>query len=256
MTRTGFSLVELLVVLAVIGVLAGLILPSLFRARFNTKVTVCLNQYRQWGIAAGVYAADDGKGRLPSFRLPTDTLSFIDPWIVAMEMVTNMAPHGVTVPMWFCPTRPRRLEVRQANFRWMRGRELVTPADLVDEFVNVQKVAYYGADLMWWIPRPLGESLEFPDPTRLQVRTPDPWPRRLEDPTVSTQPMISDWYLGNWDADRQVVEIRNNSGGHQWAGSLRGLNVGFADGHVETRPRELLKWQARKPGGGAFAYVY
>lgn len=255
-TRTGFSLVELLVVLAVIGILAGLFLPSLLRARFNSKVTVCLNQYRQWGIAAGVYAADDGKGRLPSFRLPTDKLSFIDPWIVAMEMVTNMAPHGVTAPMWFCPTRPRSLEYRRVNFRLLRGRELVTPADLVDEFVNFQKGAYFGGDLMWWIPRLLGESLEFPDPTRMQVRTPDPWPRRLEDPTISTQPMISDWYLGTWDADRQVVELRNNSGGHQWAGSLRGLNVGFADGHVETRPKALLKWQARSPGGGAGAYVY
>lgn len=252
--RAAFSLVELLVVLAVIGILAGLLLPSLLRARFNSKVAVCLNQYRQWGIAAGVYAADDGKGRLPSFRLPTDKLTFIDPWIVAMEMVTNMATHGVTAPMWFCPTRPRAWENRRANFRWLRGRELVTPADLVDEFVNFQKGAYFGGDLMWWIPRLLAESVEFPDLARMQVRTPVPWPRRLEDSTISTQPMISDWYLGTWDADRQVVELRNNSGGHQWAGSLRGLNVGFADGHVETRPKELIKWQARRPGG--YAYVY
>jgi len=172
--RAGFSLAELLVVLAVIGVLAGLLLPALSRARFSSKVTVCLNQYRQWGIAAGVYATDDGKGRLPSFRLPTAQLSFIGAWIVASEMVTNMAPYGVTVPMWFCPTRPLRFQVAQENFRRLRGRDLFTPADLLDEQVYFQKAAYYGADLMWWVPRPLGETLEFPDPDLMEVRTPTP----------------------------------------------------------------------------------
>ncbi len=253
--RAGFSLVELLVTLAVIGVLAGLLLPALLRARFNSKVTLCLNQYRQWGVAARVYAADDGKGRLPSFRLPTDKLSFIDPWIVAPEMVTDLATHGVNVPMWFCPTRPRDLELRRANFRQLSGRDLVTAADLVEEMARAQKVAYFFGSQMWWVPRPLGESLEFPNPAQLLVRTPEPWPRRIEDPTVSTQPLISDWYLGTWNADRQMVELRNNSGGHQWAGSLRGLNVGFADGHVENRPKAKLQWQARRTVGDG-AYVY
>ncbi|MBN8249217.1 MAG: prepilin-type N-terminal cleavage/methylation domain-containing protein [Verrucomicrobia bacterium] len=250
----AFSLVELLVVLAVIGVLAGLLLPALLRARFNGKVTICLNQYRQWGIAANVYATDDGKGRLPSFRLPTNQLSFIEPWIVAHEMVTNMASYGVGVPMWFCPTRPMRRAGREANFRTLRGREFLTPADLVDEMTHIQRANYYFADLMWWVPRKLGPTVEYPDPSLLQVRTPLPWPRRLDDPTVATQPMISDWYLGTWDADRQIVEIRDNSGGHQWAGSLRGLNLGFADGHVENRPRAKLQWQARRSGFHAYVY--
>lgn len=169
-------------------------------------------------------------------------------------MVTNMAPHGVTAPMWFCPTRAWRFSTRQANFRSLRGRELATPADLVDEVVNVQRATYFFGDLMWWIPRPLGDSLEFPDPTTMHVRTPAPWPRRLEDPTIATQPMISDWYLATWDSERQEVRLSSNSGGHQWAGSLRGLNVGFADDHVETRPKAKLQWQARRSGSNTYAY--
>ncbi len=216
-----------------------------------------MNQYRQWGVAAGVYASDDGKGRLPSYRLPTNQLSFIDPWIVALDMVTNMASFGVTMPMWFCPTHASPFQNRQDNFRRLRGRNLLTPADLVDEQVNVQKVNYYGGDLMWWVPRALGDTVEFPDPELLEVRTPTPWPKRLEDPTIAVQPMISDWYLGSWDADRKQVELRDNFGGHQWAGSLRGLNVGFADGHVENRPKAKLQWQARRRLNSPYhAYVY
>jgi type II secretory pathway pseudopilin PulG len=102
---------ELLVVVAIIGVLLGLLLPALAYSRFRTKVTVCSNNYRQWGVAVALYASDDGKGRLPSFALPVDRMaqySSLEPWFVAQSMITNMSPYGVTVPMWFCP--PRKLQ--------------------------------------------------------------------------------------------------------------------------------------------------
>ncbi len=255
---TGFSLVELLVVMAVLAILAALLLPALSRSRFSSKVTTCANNYRQWGVATAVYASDDGKSRLPSFPLPveqTAQYASIPPYWVAFEMVTSMAVHGVTVPMWFCPTRPSRFEVQRNNFRTLLGRELVTPADLVEERVRIRKGGFYAADLMWWVPRRLGtSSLEFPDPTRMTTRLPDPWPRRMDDPMISTQPIISDWYLGTWDDTRNTVELRNNSGGHQWAGSLKSINVGFGDGHVDTSPKAKLQWRAR--GRTPYTYVY
>lgn len=249
---------ELLVVMAVLAILAALLLPALSRSRFSSKVTTCVNNYRQWGVATAVYASDDGKSRLPSFPLPVEKMaqyaSIQADW-VAFEMVTSMAVHGVTVPLWFCPTRPNRFEVHRNNFRVVLDRELVTPADLVEGTARIQKGAFYGADLMWWVPRRLGtSSLEFPDPTRMTTRVPDPWPRRMDDPTISAQPIISDWYLGTWDDTRATVELRNNSGGHQWAGSLKSINVGFGDGHVETRPKAKLLWQAR--GLTPYTYVY
>jgi hypothetical protein len=96
---------------AIIGVLLGLLLPALAYSRFRTKVTVCSNNYRQWGVAVALYASDDGKGRLPSFALPVDRMaqySSLEPWFVAQSMITNMSPYGVTVPMWFCP--PRKIQ--------------------------------------------------------------------------------------------------------------------------------------------------
>ncbi len=54
----AFTLVELLVVLALIGVLAGLLLPALSRARARAGGVVCLHQVRQLTLAWNLYATD------------------------------------------------------------------------------------------------------------------------------------------------------------------------------------------------------
>ncbi|HQC43124.1 MAG TPA: type II secretion system protein [Verrucomicrobiota bacterium] len=54
----GFTLLELLVVIAVIAILATLILPALSRAKEKSRSVNCLNNLRQMVIAAHVYTAD------------------------------------------------------------------------------------------------------------------------------------------------------------------------------------------------------
>ncbi len=67
-------------------------------------------------------------------------------------------------------------------------------------------------------------------------------------------PIISDWILGVWDDDRTHFVFNGGSGGHEWGGDIRNVNPGFADGHVETRPKAQLRWQA--DGHRYFGYVY
>ena len=67
--KHGFTLIEFLVVVAIIAILASMLLPALAKSEFRAKVTQCTSNYRQWGIAANLYGPEN-KGRLPAFDLP------------------------------------------------------------------------------------------------------------------------------------------------------------------------------------------
>lgn len=67
MRRWGaFTILELLIVAAIIGVLAGILLVAVHAARERSRVTTCLSNLRQIGMALGLYRQDyNGTDAIP-----------------------------------------------------------------------------------------------------------------------------------------------------------------------------------------------
>ena len=57
--HSAFTLIELLVVIAIISLLISIMLPSVSRAREQSRAAVCLSNMRQIGILMQAYACDD-----------------------------------------------------------------------------------------------------------------------------------------------------------------------------------------------------
>ncbi|MGO8765899.1 MAG: prepilin-type N-terminal cleavage/methylation domain-containing protein [Limisphaerales bacterium] len=74
MVKSGFTLVELLVVIAVIAILAALLLPVLSKAKMRATTAVCLNNQKQLALAWEMYATDNN-GRIVNLSTYTPPAS-------------------------------------------------------------------------------------------------------------------------------------------------------------------------------------
>src|SRR5215469_2334728 len=85
---SGFTLVELLIVIAVIAVLMGIFLAAFAKARQTANSVSCESNLRQWGMATQIYASENngflprrGQGVGPTFQIarPADWFNALPP---------------------------------------------------------------------------------------------------------------------------------------------------------------------------------
>ena len=88
----GFTLLELLVVVAIIALLMALLVPSLARARRVAQTTACLANLRQLGTASTFYA-NEYNNYMPAYH-GTSPVAFSDPghWVQTLAKYVGGSP--------------------------------------------------------------------------------------------------------------------------------------------------------------------
>jgi len=65
LNKKGFTLIELMIVIAIIAILAAILVPNFVKARAQGQLTACKSNLKNIGTACEMYAADHN-GRYPA----------------------------------------------------------------------------------------------------------------------------------------------------------------------------------------------
>jgi len=150
----AFTLVELLVVVAIIGILVGLLMPAVQMVREAARRTSCLNNLKQMGLAAQMH--NDSRGRLPPGRGGDGFLTwpvYLMPYLEQISLhdqfdlkakYADQNPEVVEtgIPMMFCPTRRNSGETSEFETKG-------EPAGAVGDYAGNAGTPEFFPNLVW-----------------------------------------------------------------------------------------------------------
>ena len=129
MNRRGFTLVELMVTVAVIGILMGVLVPAMGAIQRESRNTGCLSNLRQDFVAIDAYRQQNA-GRLPMCEfLPVVTDSGIEGGLP--KLLSGFMPADAS--SWLCPAdQDEESTATGTSYMYLPGLLRYAPAVQVD----------------------------------------------------------------------------------------------------------------------------
>ncbi|MFK7852359.1 MAG: type IV pilin protein [Akkermansiaceae bacterium] len=134
--KTGFTLVELLIVIAIIGVLAGIAVPVSRSMVAKGKEAACLGNLRSIGIGLQSYLQDNNN-RLPVLALGRASKSSPEP-----VLETVLLPYLESEEVFRCPADTEEFSKTGCSYNW----------NITQNGLHVSKVEFLGKDQPASIP--------------------------------------------------------------------------------------------------------
>lgn len=240
--RVAFTLVELLVVIAVIAILAALLLPALSRAKLKASRIQCVSNIRQWEDASTLYSLDNREIFCPTLTAPPTQLYWFE------RMIDFVKSNSIR----FCP-----VATTPANPTWPRS---IGAADMAYRQVNASGYLVLGsyARNAWlnWEDNPAESGGMYFYRTTAVLR-PAQVPDFADGLAAWVEGRETDWPssnlyqpplfigIGTCAIDRHGSVPPGQAPRAVSSNFLPGLiNGGFVDGHVEgLKLEELWRWE-------------
>ncbi|HSI08631.1 MAG TPA: prepilin-type N-terminal cleavage/methylation domain-containing protein [Rariglobus sp.] len=112
----AFTLIELLAVIAIIGILAAILFSvfgSITKAKNNT---VCLSNLRQIGTATLLYCNDHSGAFPPALSFPPAVTNAYSPWNRTIAPYLGLSNDTAPSPIFKCPADPRDYEASPGHY--------------------------------------------------------------------------------------------------------------------------------------------